>query len=153
MLTHYNTLKDQLRTDTADVLGVAGDKVYFGSQRNEISQYPHAVVELQPVDRTAEDGGARGRLILWDFSITLRFSKNSMPGSYDSEEEFKVAKADALIQKLAPFDESTVPAPSGPYAGVGMLPQVYQVIPGRETIEDNFLEVILLFRCVSGVYQ
>lgn len=146
-MSHYVTIKDQLKADIRAAIGASAD-VQFGRPRRKQTTYPHANVQT----RRMREAGIRDGQEKFQVVIVVRLA---IPATYseDGGEVHAMASADTLIDLLAPYDLAAVPAVAGAYAGVGFLRKVIEVAYEPSEDEDTWVGYRLLFECTTTFYQ
>lgn len=151
MINDYELIKAQLVTDIVESQGFSDQQpVKFGKPLKPIKR-THAVV-LGTLDRQPT-----GRQVYEKYSwvIVLRFVKTELPADVETE-SFLFARADALLQRLAPYveDKDSIPV-SSRYAGVGGQKNVSSVNPVYDDLDDAdlLISVAVEFSCSCVVYQ
>lgn len=149
MNTAYTAIREQIELDIRDAIDFTGGRVHFGKRPTPDEQYPNATVVLVQVPRSAV-----GRQIQLGLSYDIEIK---MPRDWATEsdaEALKVEKAEALIQKLAPFTEDEpTPTPDSRYAGVAYKRQVELFEPIDNTDSEGYWSFALTFTLLSTVYQ
>jgi hypothetical protein len=120
-----------------------------GRAAKNLAQLPRAVITLESCDRTAA-----GRSIeqQWTWTVAGEFA---LPVGSTDAQKLMAEKAEALIDLLTPFSESSgsVPAAAAAFGGIGYQPMVPNWSPIPLDDADNSCGVTMTFTVNTTVWQ
>lgn len=126
-----------------------GDSFQVGPRTTVHDEYPQGTCVMAPLAR--EFGGARSVDLDLEFDILVELPKRL--ASEETAFAVKLEYAERLIQKLAPFDYSDVPAANTIYAGAANQRRVSLFDPMHDMDHDGGWVFAVKFHCSAVVYQ
>ena len=144
-MNHYNVIATEIETKIRSAWG-ATFKISRGRPKIKFTAAPYAVILLDGV--VQQQGEGRSVVRTFAFNIVGCFPFDATTDS----ETLCMQKIDELVQELEPYDETTVPAVDGPFAGICDEHFVNSFRPLEEEVEDDFVMVEVGFVCRTHVY-
>jgi hypothetical protein len=147
-MAHYNTLFDHIAGLVEQAWNITTTAP--GRSAKPLAQLPRAVITLESC---ARDYSGRSVEQTWTWTIGGQFGMPTMPGV--DAQELMAQKAEALINLLTPFSESSnsIPAVPSPFAGIGYLPMASEWSPVPLDDAENACAVIISFMVRTTVWQ
>ena len=143
-MSHYRTLREEIRNRVRTA--VPGCKIAYEEAVEPNSTLPRAIIAC---DEDAVSRNTRGRSCFLDWTFQI-YVMVAVPSDDVAGAQWDLI--DTIVMQLDPFNESTVPAPPGAFAGLsnnfGVTSQ--QSIPWA--VEDDFIAVRLTFEVQTEVY-
>lgn len=143
-MSHYRSLREEIRDRIR--LAVSDCAIAYDEAVEPNDVLPRAIIAC---DEDAISRNTRGRscFLDWKFQIYIMVA---VPSSDVTGAQYDLI--DTVVMQLDPFNESTVPAPPGAFAGLsnnfGVTSQ--QAIPWD--VEDGFIAIRLTFEVQTEVY-
>ena len=120
-----------------------------GRAAKPLPQLPRAVITLESCDRAAAGRSVEQQ---WTWTIAGEFA---LPVGSTDAQKLMAEKAEALIDLLTPFSESSgsIPASPAAFGGIGYMPMVSSWTPIPLDDVDNSCGVSMTFTVNTTVWQ